>query len=71
VIEPLAGDQRQRLAALLATRDLMPPEIDVWDVIRYAHWVWCAQELDVAGYPPVNPPRTPADSVNWQPAVLD
>lgn len=57
MIGSLPEDQCQRLAALFATHDTLPSDVDAWDMIRFAHWVWCGQELEVAGYPPVcNPP---------------
>lgn len=47
--DPLTGDQPQRLAALYATsRALHVGEIDVWDLIRCAHWVHSGEDMPVA-----------------------
>lgn len=74
MIGSLSEDQRQRLAFLFATYDTLPHDVDVWDVIRFAHWVWCAQELEVAGYSPVisgEKAHLSPDAARWHPGRLD
>ena len=50
VTAPLTDEQRQRLAVLYDVWSALHiGELDSWDLIRCAHWVWRGEDMPTTG----------------------
>ena len=67
--DPLNDDQRQRLAALYATRDALHVDVDdAFGLIHCAHWVTTGKELPTTGTPIVGTvEHFSPDAASWTP----
>lgn len=64
--DQLTPEQRQRLAVLSETRQVLLVELDAFDLISCAHWVHTGRHA-----PPISEdPEIGPDAARWSPKVV-